>query len=232
MRPTLLLQPIHSSSSDILRSFAEDKPISLEQVNFLYWHQAQLSNANYDPILNYYLHSIKKKQIKFRNGFLLQHEILNFDAIEALKKRLSESLKTPEDHAVIQLTHKQLLQFKELTHHAISYYHSSQLISANLFYPRGVPPVLYFCWGKIFGVIKYVIPIDVDKIELNAIIYFENMENRNLDKCVEDYNFRLQNDIDSQKKIMTNQNLLSNSIEYNSQTPRLSLSDSFLIHHI
>lgn len=233
MRPSLLLQPIHNSSADILRCFAEDKPISNEQLNFLYWHQAQLTNANFDPVLHYFLSSIKRKEQKFRKGFLLHHEILNFDAIEALKKRLRETLQTPKDYLTIHLTNKQLLQFREIIKHDVSYYHASQLISSNLFYPRGVPPVLYFCWGKIFGVIKYVIPTNLDRIELNAVVYFENMDNRNLDKCVEDYNLRLKSNIEFQKIMMPEPNLTNNADEYNHHpTPRLSFSDSFLIHHV
>ena len=89
MRPKLILQPIHNSSADILQSFASGKPLTSDQMRFLEWHQRELSSAEFDPVLKYYLEYYKKHhQKQYQATFLLPHEELNFEDIQRLKKRI------------------------------------------------------------------------------------------------------------------------------------------------
>lgn len=230
MKPTLLLQPIHNSSAGILQSFVESKPLTSDQLNFLFLHQSQLSDAKLDPAIRYYLQKAYDKQSKFRETFLLKDEILNFEAIQALKKRLLEALKTQKDHLVVPMSLQQLNKFRKLNENTIHYYHSNILIAAHFFYPRGVPPVIYFSWGKYFGVIKYVISAYLSKIETSVLVYFENMENRNLNQCINDYSQQLKDNIELQKEMMY-QHVKTNHQELD-KTPEHVLSNSFLLHRV
>ena len=227
--PKLLLQPIHNSSADIIKTFALGKPLTPDQLHFLEWNEKKLSNAALDPVLDYYL----KKQIqnrKFQTSFLVPHEEMNYDAIELLKKRLKLSLKNKSEHAVIQLNHAQFLNFKQYTTRDLIFWHGNQFLTGAPFFPGGIPPVIYFQWGNLFGVAKYIILPGEKALKGNLLIYFENMEERNLDECVHEYEFTLQHQIKQQHDIIVaNQNVITPS-ETPYKSPTLSLSNYFLIH--
>lgn len=223
MKFQLLLQPIHNSTADILKCFIQGKPLTPDQLNLLYLHQAELSNLGND-LLNYYLKNIREKRANYQNIFLLKDETINRETIVAIRNELVGA----QNHLIVHMSLEQLAQFRELNINTINYYHSNQMIPAHLFYPRGVPPVLYFQWGKLFGVIKYVFS-NVGSLVVSAIIYFENMENRNLEQCIHDYTQQLQHNIELQKQMMylNEKKMDEQRVE---EAPSLRLSDTFLFH--
>lgn len=204
MRESLILQPIHNSSTDILRSFATGKPLSGDQINFLDWHQKELSSPSFDPVLRFYLQLLRKRARRYHASFLLPHEELNFADIEKLKKRIQIFLKEKASQVTISLTEKQLLKFKELTSKELLFWHGNQFLTGAPFFPGGIPPVIFFQWGNLFGVVKYVILPGEKALKTNILIYFEDMQDRYLDQCVLDYNQHLENEIKLQKETLIN----------------------------
>lgn len=217
MKPTLILHPIHNSSADILKTFALGQPLSPEQLNFLAWHQDALSNGFYDPILNYYLKSYRQKRQKIATSFLLPHEEMNREAIELLKKRIQMLLKDKNVHPVISLTQKQYLQFREYAIKDLIFWHGNQFLTGAPFYPSAIPPVVYFQWGNFFGIVKFVVIEGEKTLKQNLLVYFEDMQERNLDQCVEEYQHHLQEEMKLQHEVV---------LQYNQEDPEKTEKNS------
>ena len=236
MRPTLILQPIHNSSADILKCFAIGKPLSPEQVNYLDWHQQELSSFSLDPVLQYYLKAIRDHRHKYMSSFLIPHEELNLQDVQKLKKRiqslLQQNIKT--SHVVISLTQKQLVEFKEYTIQELIFWHGNQFLTGAPFYPGGIAPVIYFQWGNLFGIVKYVVLPGEKQLKANILVYFEDMQERELDQCVAEYSERLKNEIQLQREMLVESKVpvLAHDHEPVIETPRLRISDHFLIKHV
>ena len=190
MRPTLILQPVHNSSTDIVKCFALGKPLNAEQLNFINRHQKQLSSQGFDPICRYYLDE-KTLKSKLRHSFLLPFDELNFESLGQFKRRLQFFLTNNNHHVELKLTPEQLLKFKEVGAPELILYHGNQFLTGAPFFPGGIPPVLYFQWGNLFGVVKYVLIAGEKNLHANTLLYFEAMEKRNLDQCVLDYEHNL-----------------------------------------
>ena len=228
IRPALLLQlqPIHSSSADILRCFAEDKPLTAEQVEFLDWHQYMLNHPDMDPLLQYYLKSHAKLRGVRHASFLLPHEIMNLDAIELLKKRIRLFLKEKRDRVSLQLTHQQYIDFKTFTIQEIIYWHGNQFLTGAPFYPGGLPHVIYFQWGNFFGIVKHTVLMGEKAVKGNLLLYFEDMQDRDLNQCVDEDNHHLEKTIELQNTILDEEI----KIETHHTAPTLSFGNYFLIH--
>lgn len=201
MRPTLILQPVHNSSADILRCFAQGKPLSGNQLNFLDWHEKQLSSHTFDPVLKYYLQSNRKK-FRYHSSFLLPHEILNKAAIEAFKKRLALFLRGKYHRVILGMSQKQFFQFQQINAQELIFWHGNQYLTGAPFIPGGIPPVIYFQWGNYFGVAKYVILAGEKALRGNLLVYFEDLEERTLEQCVKTYEDNVQHAIDQQHNIL------------------------------
>lgn len=227
MHPTLLLQPIHKNSTDILRAFALQKPLSPAQVNFLDWHQKELSSQSFDPIIKYYIHAQHSKRHQLNASFLLPHEIINDEAIKQLKKRLIAMLMQKKSHSVIHLTQKQFLQFKQMTIHELIYWHGNQFLTGAPFFPGGIPPILFIQWGNFFGVVKFVILPGEKALKANILIYFEDMQERDLETCVHDFEHNLQQDLKLQKELV-----MTHETENAVESPKVKFANHFLIKHI
>lgn len=223
-RPTFILQPVGDSSTEILRTFAHDKPLNPEQINFLNFHQKQLSSKEFDPILRYYLQRYTGDN-KFHTSFLLTHEIINHESIKQLKKRIQILLTNqPKKSVSIPFTQKQFLEFKQAGIGELIFWHGNQFLTGAPSFPGGTPPVLFFQWGNFFGIVKYVVLAEEKALKTNILIYFEDRQDRELDLCVKEYNLR----IDSEKR-QQHDLLLENKIEpvrfkeFLIKTPRPSL---------
>lgn len=214
MYPSLILQPFHSSTRDILRCFLEGKPISNEQINFLDWYRRQLSSAEFDPILQYFLAAIKKHHIK--TSFLLPHEEINLENIQLLKKRILLLLNQAK-RVAIQITQKQFFDLQKLLVNELIFWHGNQFLTGAPFFPGGIPPVIFFQWGNLFGIVKYVVIAGEKALHANLLVYFENMQEKKLDQCVHEYQQEIEKELQGQKEIF---------VEHELETPRL---DKFLI---
>lgn len=225
MKPTIVLQPIHNSSSDILRCFAIGKPLNSDQMNFLAWHEYELSSNTLDPIIQYYITYLKKRKNKCYNNFLLPHEEMNLENIKKLKERIQLFIKEKYRQIAIPLSQKQYLQFREANKELIWY--DTQFALHTHFFPSTTPPVLFFQWGKLLGVVKFVLIAGQKASMMNVVVYFEDMEHRDLKQCVAEYQHELNNEIALQKKISGNENVTEEPSLI--KTPRLTLTNYYLV---
>ena len=201
MKQSIILQPIHNTSVDILTNFANGKPLSAEQYQFLESHQSKLSSALFDPIYQYYVEAEKKKR-KFHGSFLMPAEEITRENIKKFKKRLQLFLQQKFSHVTLQFTAEQLLKFKEVCAPELIYFHGNQFLTGAPFILGGIAPVILFQWGNFFGVVKYVIMADEKSMKGNTLIYFEDRQERSLDECVLDYGKKLSKEHSLQNTIL------------------------------
>ncbi len=224
MKPTLILQPIHNSSADMIKTFAQGKSLSHEQMNFLAWHEQELSSNALDPLIKYYLESEKKRRKHFGN-FLLPHEELNAEDIKKLKERIRATLKDKYSHAAVEMTEKQYFQFKKYAELELIYWTGQEFTSGARFYAGGVLPAIYFQWAEFFGVWKYAMLHEEKRLRNTSVIYFEAMRNRDLNQCVEDYKRNQHHEILIQQKLIVQKKPI---IE---EAPRQTISQPRLTHY-
>ena len=171
--------PAHDTYYHLLRAFQNGKPLSTEQLNFLYWHQHRLSSRNLDPLFPYYL--INKKP----TPFLLPQARLDRVAIARLQAQLKAALDTTHPSVQIAFTPEQYEQFKTLTPELI-YYHGNPTLTGAPLFPGGISRVDHFQWGNLHGVVKYELLEGENEIEGNILVYFEDMQERLLEECVQE----------------------------------------------
>ena len=190
MKPALSHHPIDYAHSDLKVRFDNGIPLSADQHNFILWHEKTLSSHGHDPMLRYYLKSHHQKQAE-GHSFLLPHEKLNREDIQALKRRLQLLLQDKKDKLQFKMQPEQFLQLRAMTANELILYHGNQYLTGAPFYPGGLPHTLYFQWGNLFGVAKYVVLAEEKALKSNVLIHFETMHERALDQCVHDYELRL-----------------------------------------
>lgn len=236
MREILILEPIHNTSADLLRCFANGKPLTPEQINFLDWHSTELSNPKLDPVLKYYLETLRKKrEQRFKTSFLVPHEQINKEDIQKLKKRLQIFLKEKNSHVVIPVTPKQLEDFQAIASEELIYYHGNQYLTGAPFFAGGIAPMIYFQWGNFFGVVKYCVLPEEKSLKANIMIYFEDMQDRDMNQFVKDYAYHLQRDVQLQHEMLAIQHPQIDTAQIEkpepilTPTPKLALGAHFLI---
>jgi hypothetical protein len=207
MRPSLILQPFHNSSAEIIKSFSNGKPISPDQLHLLELHQKELSNTTFDPILDYYLALHKKHPQKYQGTFLLHHEAINFEDIQKLKERIRTVLKEKNQPVSIPVSVNQLRQFADLNSRELIFWYGNQYLTGAPLVPGGIPPVIYFQWGNLFGIVKYLVLAGEKALKANLLMFFEDMLERNLDQCVMDYQKKLRTELIQQNEILYQHNL-------------------------
>lgn len=200
MHPRLVLQPVESISTEILRAFVLGKPLTSEQRNFLERYYRKLSSPAFDPIYNYYIASTKKMPVK---SFLLPTSKINIKSLEQFKKRLQFFMQKNMPTFTLQFTQEEFKKFQQLNISNLILWHGNQLLTGAPFFPGGIPPVIFFQFGNYFGVTKYVVLPGEKALKANILIYFEDMLDRNLDQCVHDYQQKLQLEISQQHKILS-----------------------------
>lgn len=213
MRPTLILQPTHTTSTDILKCFLSGKPLSSEQIHFLDWHQKQLSNPAFDPIIKYYLQTSKNQRVYYKSSFLLPHEKIDAHTLQELRKRLNAFLLKDYHHVMVHFTPKQFLEFKAVGVQELIFWHGNQFLTGAPFFPGGIPPVIFFQWGNLFGVVKYLALVEEKALKANVLIYFEDMQDRNFEQCVLDYKRTFANAQALQNTILLEHKLKPNTFD-------------------
>ncbi|TAK76527.1 MAG: hypothetical protein EPO11_04130 [Gammaproteobacteria bacterium] len=225
MKPTLILQPIHQSSADILRCFSAGKPLTANQLNFLDWHQEQLSSKEFDPVLKYYLESTRLHQQQHRTTFLLHHEILNAEAIQQLKKRITLFLQEKAQRVVIDFTSEQFSQFEQFNKDELVFYPENVILTVAPSFPMEVPPVLFFRWGNFFAVVKYVAVSHGKTFQAKILVYFENRRERLLYECVKAYHEQVMQELNHQREILFQHKIETPSFDkFLIKTPVITLS--------
>lgn len=224
-KPTLQNKP---SDYSLLASYANDKPLPPDVLNFLAWHEKTLSylQPGLDQALRYHLKPYHKHREEAQS-FLLTHEKLNKESIANLKKRLQIMLQDRNSHLEFKMKPEQFLQFRSMTVDELILYHGNQFLTGAPFHIGGIPHTLLFQWGNLFGVAKYVVLPEERALRSNVLIYFESMHDRYLDQCVDEYQHKLKNELQHHTATPAPQlHHLEHTQTMYSSTPRLTLSRS------
>lgn len=199
--PKLILQPNHSSTTEILKKFAMNKPLNCSELNFMTWHQKKLSSQSFDPVYKYYIESAKKNS-KYNKSFLLPTGNLTNESNKHLKERLQLFVTGENNYALIKFTAHQFLQFKELNDEELIFWHGDQFLADAPFFPGGIPPIVHFQWGNLHGIVKQVIMAEEKELKANLFIYFEDLYDQTLDQCVTQYQQKIANDLALQRSLL------------------------------
>lgn len=191
MQPALTNKLVPHTFSDILKCFGEGKPLSAEQMHFLRWHQRALSSSIADPVLKYYLKSTRK-QPQQKLSVLFPKQKINDLTFQQIKQRVHTVLKNNLSHTDLKMTMQQYLQFKAAGIDELIFWHGNQFLTGAPFFAGGLPYVVYFQWGNLFGVVKFQVLSEDKALKGNVLIYFEDMQERYLSQCVADYTKHLQ----------------------------------------
>jgi hypothetical protein len=190
---TLTNKPTDYLCKNLLANFAEGKPLSPDLVNFLARHEKTLSNPKLDSALNYYLKHLHNKTA---------HEKLNHEDITKLKKRLQLLVKSKNAKVEFIMTPSQFSQFRFLNYRELILFHGNQFLTGAPFIPGGVPHLIYFQWGNLFGVAKYVVLPEEKSLKSNVLIYFEDRQEREFIECIYQYNHKNAAKIDQHPQLM------------------------------
>lgn len=187
MKPTLALKPNNYTYHQLLMNFAGGVPLSADQLNYLAGNEKGLSSLSMDPLLKYYLQPLHHKASEHQS-FLMHRQNFDAEAAKELKRRLELLLVDKKGSRVkLQFTPKQFQELKNSAYPSLILYHGNQFLTGAPFYHGGLPHVLYFQWGNLFGVAKYVILPEERALNSNVLIYFEEMHDRYTEECINDF---------------------------------------------
>ena len=170
----------------LLAKYRYGRPLDADELNFLSRHERTLSHRDIDPALKYYL---KHYHHDYHEDytFLLRHEAINLVNLAKLKKRLALLLASKKSSVVLKFSEHQFETFKKVAYQELILTHGNQLLSGAPFHAGGIPQTLFFQWGNLFGVAKYVVLPDEKAQKSNFLIYFEDRQDRELNQCIEEY---------------------------------------------
>lgn len=200
MKPSLELKPNSYEYQQLLMKFADGAPLTCNQLNFLSRHERALSSRELDPALGYYLKHYHHRHAD-DHSFLLSGEKLTPELLANFRRRLKILLQGTQSHLELKITADEFRQFRELTYSELILYHGNQLLTGAPFYHGGIAPLILFQWGNLFGVAKYVVLAEEKALKSNILIYFEDMQERKLEECVNQYFLRLQLDMKQQMQL-------------------------------
>lgn len=143
--------------------------------------------------LRYYglLDTRKYKEVpKSKQNFILHHQKQTKDKNELptinadeIYERIKLMLEHEGQHIEFLITPEQLApNFNHIIKH-----HGNHFLTGAPFMHGGVPYIMLFQWGNLFGVIKFIELDDEKALKANILIYFEDMADRTLEECVADY---------------------------------------------
>lgn len=184
MRPTFTKHPEYNYRS-LLVKFAHGEPLTADELNFLHWHEKQLSSALLDPVTKYYLKIYRHESAT--HSFLLPHEIINKEDIKSLKKRIQLMIAEKNSHVEFSLSPEQFNKFKQISYQELILYHGNQFLTGAPYHLGGIPHVIFFQWGNLFGVAKYVVMAEEKSLKSNIMIYVEDMQERKIEECIKEY---------------------------------------------
>ena len=186
---TLKNQPLSYTYKDLTLCFNEGIPLSCDQLNFIARHQKALSNATLDPIMKYYLNHYNRDSIK-KPDLLPPRENLNYANVSELKKELEFLVKDTSVKLDFLMTPTQFSQLKFIAYGEIIIFHGNQLFTGAPFLHGGIPHLLYFRWGNLFCVAKFVVLPEAEKkaLKSNVLIHVENINERLFIDCIYQYN--------------------------------------------
>lgn len=229
MKPTLIEQPTAGYVSHILRNFESGIPLSADQLNFLSNNEKFLSSYGLDPVLKYYLKSYQKKPASL--SFIVPPQNITHLTTQQIKRSVQNLLKTRIGHVDLQMTLAQYAQLRSVGMNELIFWHGNHFLTGAPFFPGGIPYVIYFQWGNLFGVVKFQVLPEEKVLKGNLLVYFEDMEDRSLYQCVREYEHKYKDELNLEKQLRNQQQLSEKDREEESliQTPKLSLKPFYVI---
>jgi hypothetical protein len=149
---------------------------------FLSWHQLALTTIG-----------VKLEKQNPAN-FLIPNEKITPEAIKTLKTRLGAVLMNKSSSVVLSMSPQQYFDFKKCSLEELVFFHGNQFLTGAPFFPGGIPTFIPFQWGNLFGVAKSSVLASEKSVKGNILIYFEDMRERELSRCVEDYLLNISKD--------------------------------------
>jgi hypothetical protein len=201
MKPLILQYTHHESSADMIKCFEQGIPLSSDQWHHLDWHKQVFNSPIGDAMQRYYIESLKRKKESMRS-FALPSDEFNAKTVQQFKERMKVLLKQKGTKAIFRFNHKQYLDFKKYTMGELIFWHGNHLLTGAPFIPGGIPNVVLFQWGNFFGIVKYVVLLEEKAIKGNLLVYFEDMQDRDLNQCVLDYDRKIQYDLQYQNNLL------------------------------
>lgn len=229
MKPTLVNKPNDYTYHKLLVNFAGGVPLTADQLNFIYRHEKTLSSHGLDPLLKYYLKPFYQKAADHQS-FLMHRENFNAESAKELKRRLSLLLKDKKkgERIQISMSPQQYMELKNAAHPSMIFHHGNHFLTGAPFQPGAIPHIIFFQWGNLFGVAKYVIMAEERALNSNILIYIEDMQDRFLNQCVEDFKKDMQLELKADQQHVHTHQLEKQAPQqnYNSPfaTPKLTLS--------
>lgn len=230
MKPTLIDKPNQYPLQELLVKFNSGVPLSADQLNFIYRHEKALSHYGHDQLLNYYLKPLHKKAFE-HHSFLLHEDEINNQNAKDLKRRLDLLVanKPARERVQFRITPKQFLELRNAAVQSLILYHGNQFLTGAPFHLGGIPHVVFFRWGNLFGVAKYAVLAEEKSLSGNVLIYIENMQERNVQQCVEDFKKDFNKELRLTHHVTHTHKLEKQLPEENylhtfSQTPKLKIS--------
>lgn len=191
MNPSLIAQPYAHFIADILARFEDGKPLSSDQLNFLNSHEKTLSSHALDLVIKYYLRAHQNDPDKSLEFTIPKNKVTQIQA-EEIRDVVKNLLHHELTHVDLKMSVDQFLQFKAVGFHELIFWHGPQFLSRTSPFLQATPYVLYFQWGKLFGVVKLNTHVENLTLDGNVLIYLEDMNVRDLNQCILDYSKRHQ----------------------------------------
>ncbi len=223
MKPILVEKNFPHGFSSILEKFEASKPLSSDQLNFLSSHERALSNSTLDPVIRYYLTS-HLRDPKKTLSLSFPNQKLNEVGFKHIKHNMHMLLKENLSHVDLKMTLEQFMHFKSVGINELIFWHGNQFLTGAPLFPGGIPYVIYFQWGNLFGVVKFQVLPEEKALKGNVLIYIEDMQERHLYECIKDYANQHKEELKHQNEILQNNRVQENIIKepvYKSPTPRL-----------
>lgn len=169
-----------SITTNIRKAYLEGKPLTSAQRHFLWFNQHKLG-YEFEKISKYY--QLTKPSSR---SFIKPQDDLTASNIQVMYRRLNLMLASTSRSVELPLTPAQFLALKN-TFGELIFYHGNQVLTGAPFFAGGVPRVDFFQWGNLMGVVKYEELLSEKGIDGNFLIHFEDMKDRTMLQCIQDY---------------------------------------------
>jgi hypothetical protein len=186
IKPLLTPQPYELWIANILARFEDGKPLTSEQLNFLLTHEKSLGSHALDLVIKYYLTAHQHEHGKSL-AFTIPKEKVDSLTLHELHATVENLLNHNLSHIDLKMTLEQFLQFKAAGVHELHIWHGPQFLSRAIAFPQMMPQAIYLQWGKLFGVVKLNSHVENFDLDGYALIYLEDMSERNILTCVREY---------------------------------------------
>lgn len=199
MKNILAYKPQDYAYREMLLQFQAGKPLSCDQLNFLYRYEYTFNHPALDEVCRYYLKQYKRYRIAPISTTVpvTSHPTFRFslptaqwtkDDVKVFKQHLEKLFSEQHESSVsMTLTPDIFNHLRSLTLDRMVYLHGYRLTMHEGFFPGWFPYSIYLQWADVFGVAKYDLISDRGMTKTLVTLYLEPRHNRPLEECVQDY---------------------------------------------